>query len=340
VAVVERTGRGKVAKMNISDLEEEVNKLNTALREKLEKEAADAPKVLYQYTNIKVLKSIIENQELWATHIKFLNDKKELNHGLDIARNIIKEMKPSYESSGSEYAMSFLKSIEKEKCFEKFLDDIDLYIICFSEKGDLLSQWRGYGDGYNSVSIGFNTKNFMLNNNYQPHIMRFLHKVEYNENQQKQKMKEYISDMCKILSKAKDIDINDIRFIKLLKIQIFPLLRLASTMKDSSWSEEAEWRLIIIPEICNPIGGEFVRNIQPEFRTKNNYDVPYIKDNPFGDPFLNDDSFRKEGIKKIILPQSDNFDRAKKYVELLLKNKEFYSVEIEQSKIPIEYQTT
>jgi hypothetical protein len=32
------------------------------------------------------------------------------------------------------------------------------YITCFSRKGDLLSQWRAYGDDGRGVSIGFDSK--------------------------------------------------------------------------------------------------------------------------------------------------------------------------------------
>lgn len=32
------------------------------------------------------------------------------------------------------------------------------YITCFSRNGDLLSQWRAYGDDGKAVSIGFNSK--------------------------------------------------------------------------------------------------------------------------------------------------------------------------------------
>ena len=32
------------------------------------------------------------------------------------------------------------------------------YITCFSRNGDLLSQWRAYGDDGRGVSIGFNSK--------------------------------------------------------------------------------------------------------------------------------------------------------------------------------------
>lgn len=33
--------------------------------------------------------------------------------------------------------------------------DIATFVICFSENGDLLSQWRGYADNGRGVTIGF-----------------------------------------------------------------------------------------------------------------------------------------------------------------------------------------
>ena len=37
---------------------------------------------IHHYTNIDAVKSIIENQELWLTHARYMNDSDELLHGI------------------------------------------------------------------------------------------------------------------------------------------------------------------------------------------------------------------------------------------------------------------
>ena len=44
-------------------------------------------KNVYHYTDIAGFKSIMENRELWASHIAFMNDESEFSHG----KNLFKE---------------------------------------------------------------------------------------------------------------------------------------------------------------------------------------------------------------------------------------------------------
>jgi hypothetical protein len=41
---------------------------------------------------------------------------------------------------------------------KRFSEVVDVFVSCFCEQGDLLSQWRGYGAGTSGVSIGFKAK--------------------------------------------------------------------------------------------------------------------------------------------------------------------------------------
>ena len=42
------------------------------------------PSILYQYTDIDAFEGIIENNEIWATHWCYLNDKNELKYGMEL----------------------------------------------------------------------------------------------------------------------------------------------------------------------------------------------------------------------------------------------------------------
>ena len=53
------------------------------------------PTHLYHYTTAGGLKSIIENQEIWATDIFYLNDWMEFHHGKEMFIGQIEQMLPS-----------------------------------------------------------------------------------------------------------------------------------------------------------------------------------------------------------------------------------------------------
>jgi hypothetical protein len=100
----------------------------------------NVPKVtsLAHYTNLAGLHGILESGQLWASNVAFLNDREELLHGVKCASRA-------------------LSSILKDRKLEHWLDAIrkvvhqieegrlpNTYAVCFCEKSDLLSQWRGY----------------------------------------------------------------------------------------------------------------------------------------------------------------------------------------------------
>jgi hypothetical protein len=109
---------------------------------------------LYHYTSGRGLKGIFENHELWATHIYYLNDHSEYVGTFDTVksllprRTVIQDLLPSVPHLHE--AVMGLQPYERGPgrlpC---------IFVTCFSEEWDDLSQWRGYtksGDGY---ALGF-----------------------------------------------------------------------------------------------------------------------------------------------------------------------------------------
>jgi hypothetical protein len=97
---------------------------------------------IFHYTTVSGLTGIITHRELWASDCRFLNDGTELSYALNIFHTQVKKLKlPSLDGGGYRLAGPSL---------EQFC----MFITCFCEDGDLLSQWRGYGtdQGY---ALGF-----------------------------------------------------------------------------------------------------------------------------------------------------------------------------------------
>jgi len=100
---------------------------------------------VFHYTSIGGLHGILESGEMWGTHIKFLNDSRELVHGRELLRQaILVRLQGREEYDGL--------SILVEKAMEQF--ESSVFVACFSRLRDDLPQWRGYASE-SGVSIGF-----------------------------------------------------------------------------------------------------------------------------------------------------------------------------------------
>jgi hypothetical protein len=100
--------------------------------------------LLFHYTSISGLIGIITKLELWASDCRFLNDGKEISYGLDIFYKEVSKLGLPLIKGINDFRINAVPS----------MDEISMFVACFCEDGDLLSQWRGYGlnQGY---AIGF-----------------------------------------------------------------------------------------------------------------------------------------------------------------------------------------
>jgi hypothetical protein len=266
---------------------------------------------LYHYTNLTALKKIVESKKLWATHIKYLNDKGEIKYVLDnIFFPAIDCIIPAIDDI-YEQIQKFLKRL-KNDIAKQF--SIDLYVTSFSTKRDMLSQWRGYSKGYDSVCIGFDAKRIIEN----PGNRIGIFKVEYEDDEEK--LTTYLSGIYNVLSKHPNEEISNEQYLSLLEI----LFIFFAKTKHPSWREEQECRLIY--ESKWKTNGE---RIEPEFRIDKGkgYLIPYMAEDIYE-------------ISEIILPQSDNFESIKIAIKKLLKKNGLNeNIEIKESEIPIAYDT-
>ena len=124
----------------------------------------DIPQTMYHYTSVEVLKSIIEKQCMYATHINFLNDWEEYQMGYKILTEQIKESIEKYRDDfdniiGKEHlnlVLSYFNdeclnvttynTINQLKKYREFREMIkpEVYSISFCKEKDLLSQWAIY----------------------------------------------------------------------------------------------------------------------------------------------------------------------------------------------------
>lgn len=242
------------------------------------------PPILYQYTDLSALMGIMKNNELWATHWRYLNDEQEFKGAFAILNDCIsKNLDNLTMKNDTKDYLQYLKNIFNPKM--DISNYYDVGLCSFSEDGDLLSQWRGYGKKYKSVSIGFDTSEIIYGKN----TSLLLCKVVYKDDEKEKLFNALIQYINTLSFTGKDYLGFHIAFCILLL-----------SCKDFCWNEEKEWRLLMIP----------TEKYELDFRIGEYCLVPYYKLKCF----KNDNSFN--AIKRILLPKSDNYAKASKALEI------------------------
>jgi len=113
------------------------------------------PQIVYHYSRIDKLNSILQTNVFWASNIKKLNDRSEYAYGINLVTDLINE-----ERKTGRYDHIFIDLLLKEiNDYETFADN--LFIVSFSLNGDSLPLWQSYSDadliGYN---LGFYYEDF------------------------------------------------------------------------------------------------------------------------------------------------------------------------------------
>jgi len=199
-----------------------------------------APSELYHYTSQQGLLGVLSTDSLWATNIHYLNDYTEFDLALNLSRNILNKK------------LSETKDKQRTKKIKCLLDNLysliggNVYVSSFSQKRDLLSQWRAYEGSVGGFSIGINSSNLITCAKQQGFI---LVKCVYDEVLQEKIISEFIDECLaeEFNTISEKFDPNRPRTLIILRTGgefNKKLVSIAPIIKHRSFSEEDEWRLI------------------------------------------------------------------------------------------------
>jgi hypothetical protein len=208
---------------------------------------------IHHYTDLGGLKGIVENSDLWLTNSRYSNDDEELLHGLGVVREVIVEQLAGpngpLRRPYLEEVLALLEAPSPE----------GVYICCFCESSNLLSQWRGYGANGTGVCIAFDPKGFdFITGPDSPTrgLMR-LWSVFYPRETQR-----------RIVHQALDFHFMlNMPPAEQARLAADALLFFVPTFKNADFAEEQELRLVFTPE------PDFAS--QPEFRVARGMLTPY-----------------------------------------------------------------
>jgi hypothetical protein len=126
--------------------------------------------ILYHYCNPIVFWSIVEKGHIWLSDIFTMRDWKELKWGRDIFTQVVRENHGLFDDDFRYFATFSVFGVDNH---------VRPFVASFSANGDLLSQWRAYGDDGRGFSLGVRAHHI-----YSSWGVR-LKKVEYREVRQK-----------------------------------------------------------------------------------------------------------------------------------------------------------
>ena len=213
---------------------------------------------IHHYTDLAGLAGIVGSQDLWLTNARFSNDDEEMTHGYGVVRTVIEQRLAGALLPGEKECLEELQRLLADPEAEA------VYICCFCQDGDLLSQWRGYGANGSGVSLAFDPAGFSFVTG--PDSPRFglvrLWSVFYDDPIQRNLVNEAILFGLQFpgtpeqqARRAADA----IRFF-------------LPTFKNARFKEENEIRLIFTPDPnCNPPPPP------PDFRVARGMLVPYYR---------------------------------------------------------------
>ena len=220
--------------------------------------------LLYHYTTVESFAGIIRGEELWASHIRYLNDASEQRLIWDHVRARIKARLDVASAEEHDRLLQF--SLLANSPVE-----MDIYVLCFSKDGgDRLSQWRAYG-GNAGVAVGFDSIELKkrcsafttAKSRNQPFPMgwAFLNEVKYI----KQSEDERSSQIIDIFIDNPNPTEHESRFSPQETFSRRVSLA-SSSLKHEAFDEEREWRIAIFD----------VPDDSVKFRARKSMVVPYV----------------------------------------------------------------
>lgn len=209
---------------------------------------------LCHYTSLDGAIGIVSGGDLWLTNSRYSNDDEELNYGHRLVDAVLDELEHEAATNASR-----LEWLHRLRLAVAAARGDQVYVCCFCEKDNLLSQWRGYAENGGGVSVEFDPNGFaaIAGPDCSHGLMR-LWKVFYDLAQQRK----IVRDCVDYPWWPSTNDDDRIRFV-VDALQFF-----MPTFKNGDFREEQERRLIF-----TPYPGALPK---PKFRTRRGLLVPYF----------------------------------------------------------------
>lgn len=204
---------------------------------------------LYHYTTLDGLMGIIDTRSLWCSHVRTLNDPSEIQYG----KKLVTDQMDKYIIDIKDKVIIDL--FEQLKMLTSGFEILfHIFVGCFCQNNNLLSQWRNYsaqGGGYNvGIKFNSNTKYSHYKEDLTNASHVILRKINYSPASQNHYIKLCLDsiaqgciDSLKWFTKT-GIGIPQDWSLIAANEAINILFDIILSFKDPVFSEENEWRII------------------------------------------------------------------------------------------------
>lgn len=208
------------------------------------------PERLYHYTTQRGLLGILSSRKMFATGIRYLNDSTEFIYTENLWKQALdaRLVNPQNFERSAYQGKIWDELLKLRESFTSSFSSSQLYVCCFSEDGDSLSQWRGYArsGGYN---LGFNTHKLWEAARLQ---MCIIAPCVYDENEQQDLIEKHLVRVLATLGYRDDdgvvTPIEDFKGGNIGTGIAVDYMSLATLIKHPSFRDEREWR-VVTPEV-------------------------------------------------------------------------------------------
>ena len=261
-------------------------------------------KPLYHYTTQAGLLGIIRDRQIWATHTQYLNDRREFLHAVDLMRAEILRLLNEQNTRPGESSAKRKEALNRmHDAISLSPEHINVCVCSFSEDSDSLSQWRAYG-GSSGFAIGFSPEVLVAAVEKQ-HC--FLAQCIYDPATQSDIVRalvEEVLDEHLLKSPVTEDREADEVFWETGGNLLTYLYRYAPMLKDRSFKEEGEWRIISRPIFAQHL----------DFREGRSLIIPYYRLRLWEDG-------QKTEIHEIVVGPTRDGERSIKSVNRLIKGR-------------------
>jgi hypothetical protein len=300
--------------------------------------------LLFHYTTADGLKGIIEQNELWATNAYFLNDSTEVSYGCRILRDAIDEWKINNPNPTTPLSITLahdLRNAFGEDLLDRHLIK-PIYLACFCEVDNLLSQWRTYGQS-GGYSLGFKVPtDIFTGQGFEPEPNTYTSnwvKVDYNRHEQIKKCKAILDPVLSIFDDAnlaKAItEIGDhptMGYSKIMIVIADMLLEEIVGFKNEAFEAEKEWRVVVrqreLTKQGTDDGGKTPTRVH--FRSSKGMLVPYLR-------LIPSDTVERLPIASVRSGPTLEKTTAAMAIKLMLDNNGYSNVEVHGSDISVRF---
>lgn len=200
-----------------------------------------ADRTLYHYTGIGGLLGIVDSRAVWASHIYYLNDSKEILHACEVLGRLLSKNENVGDTAEREFTKQFREWLES---FRR--DAFHIFVFSLSEERSLLSQWRSYTPHGKGVSLGFPPT--VLNHILSKPGFRIA-RCLYTDPEHEELMGSLLEKML-ITFRQRQPNLDTTKAHPSQKYHPFleefrnDLLQVLAIVKHSAFREEKEWRIV------------------------------------------------------------------------------------------------